>query len=124
MNEEQYDKYTKIYQTKPEYLIHAKDRSGNLHFLIQGEKRYKTSILKNGVLTCSCPDFKFKSSKRQQPKYLCKHCMYIIIHTLKVFPNNDRLIRHSFFDRGYFNAKEMTSVISKFEGLGKYEIIQ
>jgi len=60
MNEEQYDKYTKMYQTNPEYLIHAKDKTGNLHFLIQGVKRYKTSILKNGILTCSCPDFKFK----------------------------------------------------------------
>lgn len=123
MNKEQYNKYTKMYETQPILLLHAKDNKGNYHFLIQGTKRYRVSISSSsGKLECSCPDFKNNVSKHKNPCYLCKHCMLIVSDKLNIFGN--RLLEHTFFKRGWYSSDELYSLKSKFEMLGKYKTIK
>jgi hypothetical protein len=123
MNAEQYNKYSKIYETNPDILIHAKDTKGNLHFLIQGTKRYRVSILSDsGKVECTCPDFKHHSSRQKKPSYLCKHCMLVVTDKLNIF--GSRIMEHTFFKRGWYSADELYSLHNKFETLGKYKIIK
>lgn len=123
MNSEQYNKYTKIFETQPTLLLHAKDNHGNYHFLIEGTKRYRVSVFNDtGKLECSCPDFKRHASRTKNPSYLCKHCMLILTDTMNIF--GSRVMEHTFFKRGWFTADEMASFNRKFETLGTYRIIK
>lgn len=123
MNDEQYSKYVKVYEDKPKCLLHAKDGMGNMYFLIKGSSKYYVSIDKvKGFVKCSCPDFSYHG-KQEHPKYLCKHCIFVLIFVLGLFKKNE-LMKHSFFDRGYFNKEEMKKVKKQFEKLGPCQTIK
>ena len=123
MNSEQYSKYTKVFETHPTVLLHAKDTRGAYHFLIEGTKRYRVSVFSDsGKLECTCPDFKHHASRAKKPAYLCKHCMLIVTDTMNIF--GKRVFEHTFFKRGWYSPDELHSFKSKFETLGSYKTIK
>ena len=107
MNNEQYKRYRKMEHDKLSCLFKAKDKSGNLHFLILGstDTKYKVSIyMKDRKIRCSCPDFKNNSSSRD---CVCKHCLHVLYKVLKLFKNAD----HSFFEKFIFNENEIAKIM-------------
>jgi len=109
MNNEQYKRFRKMEKDPLNCLFKAKDKAGNLHFLISGSTgvKYKVSIYlhgeKKGKINCTCPDFK-NNAKIQE--CVCKHCLHVLYKVLKIFKNVD----HSFFGKCLFTVDEMTKI--------------
>lgn len=103
MDDEQYERYRKMRNDPPKILFKMTDKKGNIHFLVQGNNRYKVSILPQGIITCTCPDMKYNGIVEKK-KMLCKHCLAIVDHL--GFKN----VNHTFFKRNFFTPDEISEI--------------
>jgi len=125
MNDLQYDKYNKMLESDISVLYHAKDVFKNYHFLVDGstENKYRVTIYqKSGSIECTCADYKLKHKKHTQPKYLCKHCILVIIKYLNLFGRKNA-IHHCFYKRGWFTKDEFDSIDHKIQSMGPCKIL-
>ena len=105
MNEEQYKRYRKMQKENLKCLFSKRDKSGNMHFLINGStgSNYKVSIYIHGKITCTCPDFTHNSTEKM---CVCKHCLTVIYNQLEVFSD----LNHLFFSRLFFTPDEIQTI--------------